>query len=160
MSDRPLNLRPSSRPGLTRWLVRVVVAGCALVLVGGPVWIFMHGSAAGWQRDRAVVATVPDDARCRTGPPPGSPRTCEATWPGGSGDVSDRYGGPRPAAGESVDARVVGDDLALTGYSRPLLGWALAAPYLAGVGLVLGLGAGALLVRLDPRWWTRRTDLS
>ncbi|WP_244930268.1 hypothetical protein [Nocardioides sp. W7] len=159
MSDRPLNLRPSTRPTLVRWLVWVTVSGCALVLLGAPVWFFMHGAATGWQQEHRVTATVGPDAECRTGPPPGSPRTCEASWPGGSGDVSDRYGGPRPEPGEQVRARVVGDDLALTGYRPILLRWALAAPYLTGAGLVLGLGAGAVLVRLDPRWWGRRTDL-
>lgn len=159
MSDRPLNLRPSSHPRVVRWLVRAVVAGCVLVLLGGPVWFFMHGAATGWQQGREVSATVADDAFCRTGPPPGSPRTCEAVWEGGSGDVSDRYGGPRPEPGEQVAARAVGDDLALTGYARVLLGWALVAPYVAVAGLVLALAAGAGLVRLDPRWWTRRTDL-
>lgn len=162
MSDRPLNLRPSARPGLVRWLVRSVLAGCLLVLAGGPVWFFMHGAADGWRQGREVVATVvagPEERVCRTGPPPGSPRTCEAGWPGGAGDISDRYGGPRPEPGEQVRARVVGDDLALTGYSRVLLGWALVAPYLTGAGLLLALVAGVGLVRLDPRWWTRRTDL-
>ncbi len=82
----------------------------------------MHGDAAGWQEGREVTVSVEPDAWCRTGPPPGSPRTCEASWPGGSGDVSDRYGGPRPETGEQVTARIVGDDLTLTGYSRILLG--------------------------------------
>lgn len=160
MEDRPLNLRPSSRPRLTWWLVRVAAAGCALVLLGAPVWLFMHGAAAGWQDRDEVTVAVPEDSRCRTGPPPGSPRTCEATWPGGSGDVSDRYGGPRPEPGAQVEARVVGDELALTGYSRLLLGWALAAPYLTVVGLTAAVLATLVLVRLDPRWWTRRSDLA
>jgi hypothetical protein len=159
VTDRPLNLRPSRHPRLSRWLVRATLAGCALVLVGGPVWFFMHGAAAGWQDGREVTVRVAADTVCRTGPPPGSPRTCAGTWTGGGGDVSDRYGGPRPEPGASVEARVVGDDLALTGYARVLLGWGLAAPYLTLAGFVLALGAGALLVRLDPRWWTRRTDL-
>lgn len=160
MSDRPLNLRPSTHPVAVRWLVRLTVAGCVLVLAGGPVWFFMHGAAAGWQQSREVTATVAADTICRTGPPPGSPRTCEATWPGGSGDVSNRYGGPQPEPGDPVAARVVGDDLALTGYARLLLGWALVAPYLALAGLGLALVAGLGLVRLDPRWWTKRTDLN
>jgi hypothetical protein len=159
VDDRPLNLRPSTRPRLSRWLVRGAVGGCALVLLGGPVWLFMHGAATGWQERAEVTVVVPDDSRCRTGPPPGSPRTCEASWPGGEGDVSDRYGGPRPEPGAEIEARVVGDDLALTGYSRLLLGWALAAPYLALVGLGAALLATLGLIRLDPRWWTRRTDL-
>lgn len=160
MSDRPLNLRPSRRPRLVWWLVRVAAAGCALVVLGGPVWLFMHGAAAGWQDRVEVTAVVAEDARCRTGPPPGSPRTCEASWPGGEGDVSDRYGGPRPEAGAEVAARVVGDDLALTGYSGFLLRWALAAPYLTVVGLAAALLAVLGLVRFDPRWWTRRSDLA
>jgi len=160
VSDRPLNLRPSRCPRLSRWLVRATLAGCALVLLGGPVWLFLHGAATGWQERREVTAVVAADTVCRTGPPPGSPRTCAATWPGGSGDVSDRYGGPRPEPGASVPARVVGEDLALTGYARLVLGWALAAPYLTVVGLGTALLSGLVLVRLDPRWWTRRSDLS
>ncbi|HTW15023.1 MAG TPA: hypothetical protein VMF51_07830 [Nocardioides sp.] len=159
MPDRPLNLRPSTHPTLVRWLTWVAAIGCVLVLLGAPVWFFMHGDAAGWQEGREVTVSVEPDAWCRTGPPPGSPRTCEASWPGGSGDVSDRYGGPRPETGEQVTARIVGDDLTLTGYSRILLRWALLAPYLTLVGLVLALAAAAALVRLDPRWWGRRTDL-
>lgn len=162
--DRPLNLRPSARPRLVWWLVRTLAAGCALVLLGGPVWFFMHGAAVGWQDGREVVASVPADARCRTGPPPGEPTTCDATWAGsGSGtveaEVSNRYGGPRPEPGAEVAARVTGDDLALTGYTRILLGWALAAPYLCLVGVGLALVSAAGLLRFDPRWWTRRTDL-
>lgn len=163
MPDRPLNLRPSTRPRLVRWLVRALVAGIVVALLGGPVWFFMHGAAAGWQEERSVVATVAPDTRCRTGPPPGTPTTCEATWTIGSrtveGEVSNRYGGPRPAAGDEVAARMTGDDLALTGYARILLVWALAAPYLCLVGLAVALVSVAGLVRFDPRWWTRRTDL-
>lgn len=157
--DRPLNLRPSRRPRLSRWLVRVVVAGCALVLLGGPVWFFMHGAATGWQDAHEVTVSVAAGTRCRTGPPPGSPHTCAASWPGGEGDVSDRYGGPEPTAGHDIEARVVADDLALTGFSRLFLGWALASPYLTLVGLGIAVLGGLGLVRLDPRWWTKRTDL-
>jgi hypothetical protein len=158
-SDRPLNLRPSRRPRLVRALRAALVVGCAAVLLGAPVWVFMHGSAAGWAEDRPVTAVVAEDARCRTGPPPGEPRTCAATWGSGAGEVSDRYGGPPPARGERVEARAVGDDLALTGFHPVLLGWALASPYLAVAGLLLAGGSVAGLVRHDPRWWTRRTDL-
>lgn len=158
--DRPLNLRPSRRPLLVRGLLGVLLAGCLLSVLGVPVWVFMHSSAAGWQQDRQVTASVADGVRCRVGPPPGRPTTCRGRWSGGgAGDVSNRYGGPPPSPGERVDARSVGDDLALTGYHPVLLSWALAAPVLSLVGLGLaGLAALGLRV-LDPRWWTRRTDL-
>ncbi len=160
MPDLPLNLRPSRRPLLVRALLGVLLAGCLLTLLGGPVWLFMHGSAAGWQDAREVTASVADDTRCRVGPPPGEPTTCAAAWTeGGQGDVSNRYGGPPPGPGERVEARAVGEDLVLTGYHPVLLAWALAAPYLALVGLA-STGAAALGLRvLDPRWWSRRTDL-
>ncbi len=163
MSDRPLNLRPSTRPRLVWWLVRTLVAGVVLALLGGPVWFFMHGAAAGWQEERPVVATVAADTRCRTGPPPGTPTTCEATWTLDGrtvqGEVSNRYGGPRPGPGDEIPARAAGDELALTGYARFLLAWALAAPYLCVAGVVVALVSAAGLRRFDPRWWTRRTDL-
>ncbi|WP_134740182.1 hypothetical protein [Nocardioides sp. 503] len=158
--DRPLNLRPSRRPLLVRVLMPVLLVGCAAVLFGAPVWLFMHGAASGWVEDRAVTAAVADDARCRVGPPPGKPTTCEATWPSADGDVSNRYGGPSPEAGEEVAARAVSDDLALTGFHPVLLAWARASPYLTVAGLVLLGAAIAALTRFDPRWWTRRTDLT
>ncbi|MCW2851598.1 MAG: hypothetical protein JWM84_1262 [Nocardioides sp.] len=158
--DRPLNLRPSRRPLLVRVLLPVLLVGCAAVLFGAPVWLFMRGAASGWVEDRAVTAAVVDDAPCRTGPPPGEPRTCEATWASADGDVSNRYGGPAPEPGEEVAARAVSDDLALTGFNPVLLAWARAAPYLTLAGLVLLGVVTAVLTRFDPRWWTRRTDLA
>ncbi|MCD4524131.1 hypothetical protein [Nocardioides sp. cx-173] len=157
--DLPLNLRPSRRPGLMRALVVALVAACAAVLLGTPVWVFMHGSAEGWVEDRPVTAVVAHDARCRVGPPPEEARTCAATWGSGEGDVSDRYGGPAPMQGERVEARAVGDGLALTGFHPVLLGWAVASPYLTLAGLVVAGGAVAGLVRHDPRWSARRTEL-
>lgn len=158
--DRPLNLRPSRRPHLVQTLHGVLLGGCLLVLLGAPVWFFMHGAAAGWQEDHDVTASVAQDTRCRVGPPPGPPTTCLGTWSeGGKGDISNRYGGPAPGPGERVEGREVADDLVLTGFNPLLLGWALAAPYLAIVG-ALCAGLGALGLRIfDPRWWTRRTDL-
>jgi len=159
-ADRPFNLRPSRRPLLVRVLLGVLLGGCLLLLLGAPVWFFMYSSAAGWQDGRAVTASVAEDTRCRVGPPPGEPTTCEGAWSGGGeGDVSNRYGGPPPVPGERVLAREVGDDLALTGYHPLLLGWALAAPYLALTGAIGAALAGVGLRVLDPRWWSRRTDL-
>lgn len=158
--DRPFNLRPSRRPLLARTLLGVLLAGCLLTVLGAPVWAFMHSSAAGWQEGRQVTASVADEVRCRVGPPPGEPTTCRGGWSGGgTGDVSNRYGGPPPGPGERIDARAVGDDLALTGYHPVLLGWALAAPALSLAGLALAAVAVVGLWVLDPRWWTRRTDL-
>ncbi|WP_193609427.1 hypothetical protein [Nocardioides lijunqiniae] len=158
--DRPLNLRPSRRPLLVRLALPVLLVGCAAVLFGAPVWLFMHGSASGWVEDRAVTAAVADDARCRTGPPPGKPTTCEATWGSTDGDVSNRYGGPSPEADEEVGARAVSDDLALTGFNPVLLAWARVSPHLTIAGVVLLAVVTAVLTRFDPRWWTRRTDLT
>lgn len=157
--DRPLNLRPSRRPTLVRVLLALLLGGGILVVLGAPVWFFMHSSATGWQEDRPVVASVADDTRCRVGPPPGEPTTCAGTWSGGDGDVSNRYGGPPPVPGGRIDAREVGDDLALTGYHPVLLGWALVAPYLTLVGAGSAAVAVVGLRVLDPRWWTLRTDL-
>lgn len=164
--DRPLNLRPSTRPGLVRVLLVLLFVGGVLVVLGGPVWFFMHSAAAGWQEDRPVVASVAEGTRCRVGPPPGEPTTCSGSWSDGEregeegeGDVSNRYGGPPPVPGERVEAREVGDDLALTGYHPVLLGWALVAPFLTVVGAAGALVAAVGLRVLDPRWWSRRTDL-
>lgn len=159
-------LREPDRPGLVRLLNVLAVAGALLVLLGAPVWWQMGGTARGWSDDRTVTVSVPDDTECRTGPPPGRPQTCTASWldEGRSveGEVSDRYGGRAPAAGEDVEARVVDDGgpaLAFTGYHPFLLRWALAAPWLTGVGLLLLAGGAAGLVRTDPRWGSSRTDL-
>ncbi|MFW6775892.1 hypothetical protein ACOACO_16525 [Nocardioides sp. CPCC 205120] len=172
-STGPVHLRPPRRPGLVRALEAAAVLGAVLVLVGAPVWWLMHSAAQGWTDARVVEATVAEDARCTTGPPPGSPRTCEATWTpaagaGGQtdgpveGKVSERYGGDLPAAGGTVEARVVSDGdepLALTGFGPVLLRWALAAPYLTGAGVLLLALAVTGLVRTDPRWASPRTDL-
>lgn len=159
-------LRDPDRPGLVRVLNVVAVVGALLVLLGAPVWWQMGSSARGWADDRAVVVTVPEDTTCRTGPPPGRPQTCTATWRDEDrvveGEVSDRYGGPSPDAGEEIAGRVVGDGdpaLAFTGYHPVLLRWALAAPWLTGAGLLLLVGGAAGLVRTDPRWGSSRTDL-
>ncbi|WP_447644970.1 hypothetical protein [Nocardioides zeae] len=168
----PVHLRPPDRPGLVRLLEGIAVAGVLLLLAGVPVWWFMHGTAAGWTERHVVEVSVPADATCRTGPPPGRPVTCAATWAaydGGepvTGEVSNRYGGEEPRPGTTLDAREVrpaGSDgsggLAHTGYQVVLLRWALAAPYLAAGGGVLLLGAAVGLVRHDPRWRSPRTDL-
>lgn len=151
-----MNAPVDPSPPLARVLLGLLVLAVTLVLLGAPVWAFMHGSASGWTDERTVLARVAAGAECRTGPPPGDPRTCDATWRDGDavveGEVSDRYGGPEPRAGEDVEARVVGDGLAFTGYQGALLGWGLAAPYLAVGGLALGALAVAGLVRIDPRW--------
>ncbi|MDT9593953.1 hypothetical protein RDV89_12800 [Nocardioides zeae] len=167
----PVHLRPPSRPGLVRLLNVVAVLGATLLVLGAPTWWFMHGTAQGWTEDRAVVVTLEADAECRTGPPPGNPRTCEATWTDAdapsdatptSGEVSDRYGGDLPADGGTVQARVVsegGTPMAFAGYHGFLLQWALVAPVLAVLGAVLLLGGALGLVRTDPRWAAARTDL-
>ncbi|HEY1134741.1 MAG TPA: hypothetical protein VGE77_09210 [Nocardioides sp.] len=169
--DLPVHLRPPERPRLVRLLNRVAVLGAVLALAGGPVWWFMHGTAQGWADERVVLVSVSDDAECRSGPPPGDPQTCEATWtaPDGrtvTGEVSDRYGGQAPRPGAVLSAREVrapGTEgtggVAFTGYQEALLRWALAAPYLAVTGGLLLLGAAIGLVRTDPRWGTPRTDL-
>lgn len=169
VSGVPVHLRAPRRPGLVRALEAVAVLGAVLVLVGAPVWWLVHSAARGWTDARVVAATVAEDARCTTGPPPGSPRTCAATWTPAGGDresvegtVSERYGGDLPAAGGTVEARVVadGDDpMALTGFQPVLLRWALAAPYLTAAGVLLLVLAVAGLVRTDPRWASPRTDL-
>lgn len=170
--DLPVHLRPPERPGLVRLLEGVAVLGAVLLLLGGPVWWFMHGTAAGWAEQHVVEVSVPADATCRTGPPPGRPVTCEAAWTaydGGTpvtGEVSNRYGGDEPRPGATLDAREVraaGSDgdggLAFTGYQAVLLRWALVAPYLAVGGGVLLVGAAVGLGRHDPRWRSTRTDL-
>lgn len=160
----PGYLRPPRHPRLVRGCYALLVAAVSLLVLGGPVWFFMHGTASGWTDERVVTVRVPVDAECRTGPPPGRPLTCEALWDEAAGstvegEVSDRYGGPAPEPGDAVEARVVDDGLAFTGYQGALLWWALTAPYLAVAGLLLGALAVAGLLRLDPRWSSTRTDL-
>ncbi|MGA8256940.1 MAG: hypothetical protein WB767_10235 [Nocardioides sp.] len=161
----PIYLRPSPRPLLVRVLVTLLLPAVALVLAGAPVWFFMHGDAQGWQSNVRVTVRVEPDARCRTGPPPGNPTTCDATWETGNGrvvegQVSDRYGGSDiPTGGGTIEARIVDDELAMTGFQVVLLHWALVSPYLTGAGVGL---AGLLvlgLIRFDPRWQRARTDL-
>lgn len=161
-----MHLRDPEHPRLVRALEALAVVGVLLALLGGPVWALMHGSATGWVRDVEVVATLPEDAECRTGPPPGRPRTCEATWDADgravAGRASDRYGGDLPALGGTTTARVVDDGaepMVFTGYHPLLLRWALASPYLAVAGAVLLAAAALGLGRLDPRWRSARTDL-
>lgn len=163
----PVHLRPPGRPRLVRLLNLLAAAAAVVALLGAPVWALMHASARGWTEDVRVEVTLPEDAECRVGPPPGRPRTCEATWtaPDGTeveGWASDRYGGDLPALGATASARVVDDGaepLAFAGFDGFLLRWALLAPYLAvGGGLVL-VGAAVGLWRLDPRWASARTDL-
>ncbi len=165
LPHEPIYLRPSTRPRLVRVLVTLLLPAAALVLAGGPVWFFMHGDAQGWSDDVRVTVRVEPGATCREGPPPGNPTTCDATWVTGSGrvvegEVSDQYGGPDvPTDGGSVDARMVDDDRALTGFHVVFLTWALVSPYLTGAGLGLALLLGLGLVRFDPRWQRPRTDL-
>lgn len=173
MTRRPPQ-HPAQHPRLARALLWSLVAAVSLVVLGAPVWFFMHGTASAWTDERIVTVRVPADAECRTGPPPGRPQTCEGTWTdpdlssatGSStltvemdGEVSDRYGGPAPERGAAVEARVVEEGLAFTGYQGVLLRWALVSPYVAVAGLLLGALALTGLVRFDPRWSSPGTDL-
>lgn len=173
MTRRPPQ-HPVQHPRLVRALLWSLVVAVSLVVLGAPVWFFMHGTASAWTDERVVTVRVPADAECRTGPPPGRPQTCDGTWTDPDlssatdsstltvemeGEVSDRYGGPAPEPGGAVEARVVDEGLAFTGYQGVLLRWALVSPYVSVAGLLLGALAVAGLVRFDPRWSSTRTDL-
>lgn len=164
--SQPIYLRPPEHPRWVRLCTVLLTVGALALLAGAPIWWFMHETAVGWQNREEVTVTVEEDAECRTGPPPGNPRTCEATWSEAGvrvvGEVSDRYGGQVPGPGESGTARVVRDGaspMAYSGYADWALLPALASPYAAVAGLLLLGGSVGALMRLDPRWRSRRTDL-